>query len=655
MNVCKNPSWFTRPFLGNDMTFTVRLFLLVNLMAVSLCSAAEPEQSPAEMRKMFLQAEQLINQDRDAEYFALADTLKSYALYPYLQYQWQKNHLDDNNAVQLFLAQFPQSRYAWLLRQKWLLELGKKQQWPVFAEYYRQSDDAELRCYFAEASYHGGRQEDAIEIARQLWLSGKSQPAACDALFAILKTSALFNRDLVWQRLQAALRLDNTALAQAMIALLPDHEQADAQLWLKLHRQPALLTESGGWKQSPLAGLLFSHAIVRWLDNDPLPAMQTWDAEYKNFAIPADVVAETEKKLALALAFRRDSRAFQRLSQLADKDVTVREWRVRAALSQQNWSQALLAVDGLNDEEKRQDKWQYWLARALAETGQTEMSAGIYRQIAKNRSFYGFLAADRLRQKLNMPNQPLNIPDSEISRLQQTNEFQVTAELLAIDRRQEAKKQWFHAIAKLDQQALRVAAKLAQQWQWPAMAIFTIAKANDWDDMDLRFPLQYRAQIQEIAKDQQLDPALIFGLIRQESAFDELADSPAGAKGLMQLLPKTAQQIAPALKDNWSGDNSLFNPALNIRYGSYFYKKLLAQFNGNHFLTAAAYNAGPNRIRRWLPDSKPMPGDIWIETIPYKETRTYVASVLLYALIYQQRLQENGLKLSDLLHQVNPD
>ena len=187
------------------------------------------------------------------------------------------------------------------------------------------------------------------------------------------------------------------------------------------------------------------------------------------------------------------------------------------------------------------------------------------------------------------------------------------------------------------------------------MAIATIAKANEWDDLELRFPLEYVAQIQNIAAAQKLDPAIIFGLIRQESAFDEEAESPAGAKGLLQLMPRTAQQIAEDLHEGWNGEDSLFNPELNLRYGSIYYKKLLQQFSGAHLLAAAAYNAGAAKIKRWLPDSQAMPGDIWIESIPYKETRGYVSSVLMYALIYQQRLHGNGLKPADLLPEVRPN
>ncbi|MGZ4959747.1 MAG: transglycosylase SLT domain-containing protein [Methylomonas sp.] len=637
------------------MTFAVRLLLLINLLIAGIYDTAASEQAQASMRNAFLQAEQYIAQGRDADYFALADTLKTYPLYPYLQYQWLKNHLDDSGAIEPFLREYAQTRYASLLHRLWLQHLGEKQQWSAFISHYRKGKDVELQCYYALAQFQNHQQQPALDTARQLWLSGHSQPAGCEALFSILKASADFSNDLVWQRFRLSLGENNDRLAAQLVPLLPAEERPAADLWLKLHQHPQQLKEAGDWKRDyPQAGSLFAHAIVRWLDSDPQSALSIWDAEKQGYAIPPDVAADTEKRLALALAFRRDSRAYTRLSQLATSDSAMREWRVRAALSQQNWTDVHAALDALSEEEKHQDRWQYWRARALAASGQTEQANALFRQLAQNRSFYGYLAADRLRQNMVLTDRPVAVSSQEILDLQSQNDFQAAAELLAIGRKLEAKLQWWHAISTLDNHRLTVAAKLAQQWQWPSAAIFTIAKANEWDDIELRFPLQYSAQIQASAAEQQLDPALIFGLIRQESGFDEMADSPAGAKGLMQVMPETGQQIAASLRNPWTDKTSLFNPDLNVKYGSFYYKKLLNQFNGHHLLATAAYNAGANRVKRWLPESKALPGDIWIESIPYKETRGYVSSVLLYALIYQQRLQRNALKPEDLIRDVMP-
>jgi soluble lytic murein transglycosylase len=627
---------------------------LVLMVAICASPARAAPQTLEEFRKLFLQAEQLISQNRDQEYLEQAFMLKGYVLYPYLHYQWLKKNLDDEDAVETFLFEYPQSRYAQALRMKWLAYLGKSQLWSAFLEQYRNTDDLELQCYAALAAYHTGETASALSKAGQLWLNGKTLPAACDSLFDLLKAAPGFTAELVWQRFHEALRLDNQQLASQLSRLLPEAEQADAELWLKLHRQPPLVMQAADWKKLyPQAGSLFVYAINRWLDADVQAALPVWDAEKTSFSLPRQLVSDTENHLAVELALNHDSRAYDRLAQLPEKEVVGREWQVRAALYQQNWQQVNAAINALTEEERQQDKWRYWQARAWATTGNETAAVDIFKQLASKRSFYGFLAANRLNQKIAVPDQPLQVELADIQQVRAQEEFQVVFELLALNRMTEAKKQWWFALAGLPKSSLPTAAKLAQQWQLPAVAIFTIAKANAWDDMDLRFPILYTALVQAAASTSELDPAVIYGLIRQESAFDEQAESPVGAKGLMQLMPKTGQQLAEELKQGWKGENSLFDTELNIRYGSLYYKKLLRQFNGKHVLSAAAYNAGANRVKRWLPENQSLPGDIWVETIPYKETRNYVSSVLQYTLIYQERLHRDTLKLEILTPEIN--
>jgi soluble lytic murein transglycosylase len=224
---------------------------------------------------------------------------------------------------------------------------------------------------------------------------------------------------------------------------------------------------------------------------------------------------------------------------------------------------------------------------------------------------------------------------------------------MTLDRTRDAKLQWWHGLRQLDHSEIPAAAKLAQQWEWDEIAIFTIAKVKQWDDIDLRFPLSYSDKIHENALRHNLDPVILFGLVRRESAFNKDAHSPVGARGLMQIMPKTARQISSDLNERWHGSNSLYDPVKNLRYGSYYYHKLLNQFNGHYALALAAYNAGPHRVKQWLP-AESIPADIWIETIPFRETRNYVTSVLVYAMIYQQLVQSNQLSMNDFTQVVQP-
>jgi soluble lytic murein transglycosylase len=319
----------------------------------------------------------------------------------------------------------------------------------------------------------------------------------------------------------------------------------------------------------------------------------------------------------------------------------------------------IAAIEDLNEEEKAQDKWKYWLARAYLETDRADQAELLLTDLSDNRSFYGYLAADRVNSLYQLSHKPVDVTAEEIDQLKNQKEFRVAFELMVLDKKNEAKLQWWHASRHLDKKEILVAAKLAQRWQWDEIAIFTIAKAKYWDDVEVRFPLSYTDKIHENSEQNNLNPVIVYGLIRRESAFNEKATSPTGARGLMQIMPRTGRDIARRLNERWRGKNSLYNPVTNIRYGSYYYQKLLTQFDGHYALALAAYNAGPERVKKWLPEDKAIPADIWIETIPYRETRDYVASVLAYALIYQQRSQtgdpdEDALSMDDFTRDVEP-
>jgi soluble lytic murein transglycosylase len=616
----------------------------------------DASQNQIAQRQAFLQAERYAAQSRDEDYLILASSLKDYPLYPFLHYEWLKNHLDDQASIELYLSEYADSRYAQQLLGKWLLSLAKQQRWDLVLNHQYPSNNPETQCLFALAQYHSNQQQNALDSAKQLWLQANSHGETCDVLFGLLKQSSSFDSQLAWQKFKQELTANNPQTAHQLLSLLSDQQAQTAKLWLKLFKQPELVKQNGDWKrESDDAGLIFAHTVLRLADTDLAAALATWDSEKQAINMASDTLIETENNLALALALKGETNAYQRLEQLIKPNKTHREWQIRAALREQNWSAANLALTKLDDESKQQDKWQYWQARALSELGQKNQAERLFQQLSMQRSFYGFLAAEKLQKPINLADNPIHVSAEEINQLRQQKQFQVVSELLALDRQLEAKRQWWFAIANLDKHDLAVAAKLAEQWQWPTIAIFTSAKANQWNDIALRFPLNYAREIQNHASSQQVDPALIFGLLRQESAFDETADSAVGAKGLMQVMPNTAKEIASQLKQVWQRDSSLFNPNLNIQYGSFYYKKLLEEFDQHPVLATAAYNAGPKKVKRWLPKHQALPADIWIELIPYKETRDYVSSVLQYSLIYQARLQRDSLKLTSLIRQVKPN
>jgi len=624
------------------------------LCSLSFISSTVFSNTLDQQRQEFLLAEKLIEQRNESAFLTLSSTLADYPLYPYLQYQWLKNNLPQTDKVLAFLSAYKDTRYAGLLRSKWLDYLANNERWVEFLRYYQASDDPALECRFYWANYKMGNQQLALSEAKRLWTIGDSQPKECDSLLSALELSPVLSPDLIWQRFELALEKDNRALASHVQRFLDKPGRDIADVWLHVHKRPALIRDHLFLSGNERQGRVFAHGVDRMAKSDLDLAITIWDSRKRTIVMDKQIAQQLERRLALALAHARDNRAYHRLNQVVAVDADVREWKVRAALLEQNWQHVVHALAGLTIEEHQQPQWQYWQARSLVETGNVRQGRVIYEQLSGDRSYYGFMAADAVNKPYSITDKPVFLAGNELETLAQKTDFKAIQELTILNREAEAKRQWWFTLKKLPREQLLIAAKLAQQWQWDQVAIITLVKADYWDDLALRFPVNYLSQVQNNADWQNLDPAIIFGLIRQESMLDRNARSAVGARGLMQIMPETGQQIARSLNESWQAENSLLNPDVNIKYGAFYYKQLLNRFDGHFALATAAYNAGPNRVVKWLPNDKSVPADVWIETIPFKETRKYVTSVLSYAMIYQQRMQRNALKISRLLFDVRP-
>ncbi len=611
-----------------------------------------------DQREAFLQAEKYLTEKNETGFFEVSSSLTDYPLYPYLRYQWvkeHKEHLDNSNLVLAFLSDFKNTRYAGALRSKWLDYLAEQGRWQDFARNYVEDEKSADDCRWHWAKYQTGQQEQALSEAKRLWLLGQSIEKYCQPLFSAFEKSPLITQDLVWQRFEGAVENNYYDGAKATSLLLKQPERKKAENWLQLHQKPELVTDNRYWQdKNTQTGRLFAHAVKRLANADLDKAITVWDAKRNDFPVEKPVIDAVERKFGLALLGKKDSRAYSHLSKVFEPDEETRSAEVRAALLEQNWQHANTAISDLTSAERQEPKWRYWQARALQETGNKQQANTLYTALAKDRSFYGFMAADIINVPYQITDSPINVSDEAIKQLSDEPDFKACWELKWLSKELEARRQWQFAIKNLPKEKLLIAAKLAQQWHWDQQAITTLVKADYWDDMAMRFPLSYLGEVQSSADKHSLEPALLFGLMRQESMLDKNAESSAGAKGLMQLMPQTAKTIAQTLHEPWQSDADLFKPELNIYFGGYYFKDLLSRFNNHLAVAGAAYNAGPNRTRKWLPINSAVPADIWIETIPFKETRKYVSTVLSYAIIYQQRLKKGGLKLKVLMRDVLP-
>ena len=314
-----------------------------------------------------------------------------------------------------------------------------------------------------------------------------------------------------------------------------------------------------------------------------------------------------------------------------------------------DWIRAMPAALGATE------RWRYWLARSLEMTGAEDEARELFVTLAGERDYHGFLAADRVGREYHLAHIPLEPGAERVAEVAAMPALVRAGELFALDRPIEARREWWLVLDRLsgDKPALQAAAKLAQEWGWHDQAIFTLARTGYWDDLELRFPLQHSQAIDGAAKRRELPNSWVYAVVRQESAFSRDARSPAGALGLMQLMPRTARAIAREIKHPTPRRKDLFEPDTNITLGTAYLDRVLERFEGNSVLATAAYNAGPSRVARWLPEET-VPADLWVETIPFSETRSYVQRVFAYRVIYDRRQGREPERLQALMPPVAP-
>ena len=630
-------------------------FLLVIVLPIGLGGDVGATDSWRTRRESFQIAEQSLQAGTSVDYAALRD----YPLYPYLRYRDLSRRLTEFPTVEVrdFLQTYSDTPLANRLRNAWLRQLASAHRWDDYLRDAVPGRDPTFECWRRQALLNAGQNEAALRDFATLWRRGSSLPSACDPVIAVWQAEGNPTSELRWQRFALAMTAGDMELARFLRTDMSATDQELADTWLAVADDPTLILDATRFKVGdPRVPAILADGLSRWRRRDALAALAALDALKTRDPSLAPHLAIEERLLALWIASDYHSSALTRLADLPEAvvDQDVREWRIRVCLRQGDWPAALHWLDRLPPEERDSPRWQYWRGRALESLGQIEPAQSIYRRIANQRDYYGFLAADRLGVSYAMTNTPLSVSPTELDALlARSPGLQRARELYILGREWEADAEWRQATQAFDPATLKQAARLAHRWGWYHQAIITIARAEHWDDLELRFPLAYHDEVVANAKADAMDPAWIYAVIRQESAFRADARSPVGALGLMQMMPATGQQIAQDLQDAVDTPN-LRQPETNIRYGAHYLRRMLERLQDNPTLATAAYNAGPNKVMQWLPADHPVPADVWAETIPYRETRAYVQRVMEYAAVYRHLLGLEGNPKTTLGARMKP-
>jgi soluble lytic murein transglycosylase len=577
--------------------------------------------------------------------------LQSYPLYPYLDYYLLGNNFHRTNpgAVAEFVAQWPGLPVNARLRSDWLRALARQRRWDLYLAEWSDTPDTTLQCHWVTANINTGKGDDAavVSMAESLWLSGRSQPDACDTVFAWLEDSGRLTPGLVQDRILLALEARQFGLAGWLARRLDASDRDFVARWQAMQRSPArelvaqsLRADSARERQLVLAGL---DRLVRL---DPEHGRAALARLQSRFEFNESDRVALLRTAAVRAAQRHEPQAGEWLAEIAGSDAVADEWRVRAALRSQDWPTALVALDALPQPLQEQSTWQYWRARVESETGNDDAARVRFERLAMDTGYHAWLAADRINRAYNIGNAAVTADEAVIESLAAMPGVQRAREFLALGMPAEARAEWQSATTGLDDDHLVQAAVLAQRWNWHTQAIATVNRARRFEHLDLRYPVIYAQQILPAATERNLDPALVYSLVRSESMFAADARSGAGALGLMQLLPGTGREVARRFGIRLTNSSGLYDPDTNIRLGSAYLGTVLDRFNRHEVLATAAYNAGPSRVSRWLPRDSALPADIWVETIPYDETRTYVHRVMGGTAIFDWRMGREVRQMS---------
>ena len=625
----------------------MRRSLLSLFSCLLLCTAALPSAqaaSLAQQRQMYDEAKRALAKGDKGPYQRYANALRDYPLEPYLAYDELTARLKwaSNDEIEKFLAEHGDLPQASWMKLRWLRWLAERGDWQPFLNHYDPKlNFTELDCLYGQYQLKHGLKAEGYALTEKLWLVGKSQPEACDTLFSLWRAEGQLTEERRWKRAKLAAEARNYGLASYLVKGLPSLD-TQGKLLLEVAQKPELLSQTARFTPADQAMAdVVGLGLRRLARQDPEKALSLLDGYAKRMEFSADEKVAIAREIGLTLAKRFDIRALQIMAQYDPqlRDNTVSEWRTRLLLRHGRWDEAYQLTSRMPAELAGTNRWRYWQARSLQlAQPQNPKVQVLYQPLAKERDFYGFLAADRIEAPYSLNHKPLALNPQLIKKVRNTAGIRRALEFHDRGQIVDGRREWYHVSRLFSRDEMVAQAKLAYDMQWYFPAIRTISQAQYWDDLDIRFPMAHRSTLTQQAKLRGLHSSWVFAITRQESAFMSDARSGVGATGLMQLMPATAKETARKFGIPLASQQQVLNPDTNIQLGAAYLSQVHGQFNGNRVLASAAYNAGPGRVRQWLKGADHLAFDVWVENIPFDETRQYVQNVLSYSVIYGQKL-----------------
>lgn len=641
--------------------FSVRHCILACLAwaAIGVAHAGDIERQRELFAEVFADVE--LGRWEPIEQLAAADRqlLQDYVLWPDLRATWLRANINTVTGTQVnaFLQQHGALRPVRELRYRYALSLVGKNDLAgylkIYQQFYHGQDIAKLDCLALQAEIDAGRYSRVPHRALDLWLIGASQTVECDPVFDFLRAQKLLGATEYRHRYALAIEARNFSLARWLAKKIDSQHLSLATTWQQAQTNPEdfLRRNRTEPSDSDLRDQL-AYAVQRLTFRDPEIAESLWARISSKHPFTAAQTSKTAQHIALWTARDNLPRAYKLLSRLpaAARDDEVHRWRARVSLREGRWKRLIGDIAEMGEEERKAEQWQYWNAIALIESGQAADAHAQLTALSTERSYYGFLAADKLGKQYALDHADLVADGSALRRLEVRDDVVRARELFLVGQDSRGRSEWDALIRHLSDEEKAQAAILAHRWGWHSRAIAAVASLGEYDDLSIRYPLPYQDSFQAFASQASIPPTWAYGIARSESLFMRDVKSSAGAIGLMQIMPATGRDVARQIRMPYQGLVTLVDPQSNIRLGTQYLGKMADRYDGNNVPATAAYNAGPGRVDQWLPKSGSIDARIWIENIPFNETRKYVKRVFAAQAIFHWRL--SGGKMQRLTNEL---
>jgi soluble lytic murein transglycosylase len=646
---------------------------ILTLILAMFAGACQGQSSPAD--DTIVDMAQAFSRNNKARLTQLLPLARGHVLEPWAAYWELRARLDTATPqeVQEFLTRYAGTYQEDRLRNDWLLVLGQRRDWASFAEEYprfRMNDDREVRCYalLVKALAAGADTPPSlVEEVKRLWFAQRDLDDGCTLAATRLSTDTsvphLITTADVWRKARLASEANRPRAAAAAVEIVsPDA----LPLLAELNASPTKFLTRRVTAILRTRRELVSLALIKLATTDPDNAAtlleNKWGSqlslEERNWIWGVLGRQAAQRLQPTALAF------FDKVTRDTDLTDDMLAWRARAALRASTvpqWKTVLAAIEAMGADHRKEPAWQYWRARGLLATGgesERDEARRTLEGLASPRGFYEMLAMDELGQKVVPPARPAPLTPEEKEAARANPSLARGLYAMALGLRDEGRREWNYAtnLARpggMGDRELLAAAQLACEREVWDRCINTSERTKGEVDVDQRFPIPFRETIVSRAGQLGLDPAYVFGLIRQESRFMADARSSVGAQGLMQVMPTTARWTARKLGLGGFSADQLADRDTNLAIGTAYLKLVLDSFDGSMPLAAAAYNAGPNRPRAWR-NGPALEAAAWAENVPFTETRDYVKRVLANTTLYAALLSGQPQSLKARLGRIGP-